>query len=371
MEKFVTKSDLGDFVLGLDEYQPLQEENRRKYLAATSGTSTGTPTLVMMDIPNVTKDDLSRAWNQDARAIARVSSHNYFTLFHCIELLFDSSLERFLCIDAKQLKHPHLSQLLNEYEPREIQGIPSMIEYILRTVSQQTRDVFQRTVTSIGTIGEILNKRIFTLIKKTLPTAKITSQYGLTEIVYFSFNELTDFSKNNEYIVRDPHSCQVSILNPDTNGYGEIVITSTPLGAYRTGDFGKVNIKNGQTIITLQGRANFDIVHCLGATFIASEIETLFNGIQDFVSDYDVEVSERAHEPVGEIRIQVVPTTQLLQQKDPNKFISQYFAQHLYVTKTRVLSELIAQGTFSEPIVTLGEIQHSGKKKYRLHKKMS
>ena len=167
----------------------------------------------------------------------------------------------------------------------------------------------------------------------------------------------------------------VSIVELDEADVGEIAIRTQELGWYLTGDAGRLVsepcVCGASQTLFVEGRINYDIVHCVGATVRTDLLEKAFSPLRNFVEEYSVEVREASHEErtVGAIAIAIVPTALLRSRADAEAFIAGEVAKTLQVTKTRTLDDLVRDGIFLPPAVSLVEALSRGNgKKVRLRK---
>lgn len=379
MPHYTTKEDLNKTVTGIEQYKPGDPSTKKLYIAASSGTTTGLPTLLV--VKNNEYDEYQYGLRIGGiKQDIRVSANTMFNLRRVAEALYCGEPNRIMCLDRDlDVASSHLSKIIEEFGPTELDGVPSFAVQVIENVIAEDghANVFTN-IRTFFTVGEALTPTKIAYLTKLMPKITFQGEYGCAEGgSYIAFSCPTRFPEENEpYHVVQNIGIRVEIEDPDEDGFGEIVVSTPAITRYRTGDAGKIVPGicecGAQDTLVVRGRIDFDIVHCRGATFLISEIDRVFGNLRPYVADYLVEVDEHAGGGtlIGTVSITIVPTEKLREHPTASRFICDTFSERLYVTKTRTLAQLVEDGLFKEPEVHFREKIVTGtKKKIRLRKK--
>ena len=374
--KYLTKKDLNERIYGLEQYEPGKNTAKSLLLFTTSGT-TGVPTLIVgSDLQKAYKDT---PWFHHFNARLFFNPRYIVGLRNILGSLHPDyqHVSRTLCLDKNDLKNPYLGDLLSEFGPTELSGPVSYLTHIINTLNPL--NPFFKNITHIFLSGELASRYVLNTFKKTFRNAALLQTYASSEMgtIGVSCEYITKSVFKEKQVCSKVHPnplLKVRILEPDGIGVGEIVVSRPSLQNYRTGDMGsltKVSCACGKDqVLTIYGRYNYDIVHCAGATFLSSQLETVFESLKEYVTDYLVEVREEHNniETMGFVSFTLVPTHKLNKLSNAHSFILREIASRLYVTKTQTLEGLVQKGLFSQPTITFVESFPMTNKKIHLRK---
>ena len=194
-----------------------------------------------------------------------------------------------IMVDSFQLWQSDFVKFIKEikkYPISALHGYPSLINIFMEKLKENnlTFPVKMIFLGSEGASKEL--KQEFS----TFFDAKIAAWYGQSEkVILAADTELSgNFKVYSSYGYAD-------VSNPDENGFGEIIGTTfvnkaLPLINYRTGDFGKIFIKNGiRYLIDIQGRWGKDFVYLDKKTKIPTSAINLHTEVQTKILFYQIQ----------------------------------------------------------------------------------
>jgi phenylacetate-coenzyme A ligase PaaK-like adenylate-forming protein len=268
-----------------------------------------------------------------------------------------------LYLAPEDLEGPHIADILHEFHPTILHGPPSLILKTIQKLGSSVTHAFK----SLGHIffsGELLTRAQFSLIVEQLPSADLIHAYTVTEIGLSGTGcpTLTKKALGEDLTCSKVHpvsSYLYTILKPDDDGIGEIMLSKEGVGNYATGDMGKLEDElcpcGEARTLTIYGRYDFDLVHCAGATIHSSFLEDIFSDLSEYVRDFYAEVREIQTniDTMGELTIYIVSTEKLRGMKKPEEFIKDHIARKLQVTKTRTLEDVVRDGIFYPPVIRI------------------
>lgn len=369
--KYLMKEDLATSIWGLEQYHPGKRSTKELGIKITSGT-TGKPVLIVLK--NVHLKRKKPIYTGHHTSYVRLTPKYAPYVNQANNLLRNTSkMRQILFLDKKDITDRHLESLLHEFAPTEIHSTPSYLVHLLQVS-------VLKTIEYIWLGGELVCADAIRFIKKKIPRATIHINYGLGEADVFT-ESCTLLSRMYKDM---PHSVfhllvkyhKIEVLDPDKDGFGELILSTPEFSNYKTGDIGKLVAEqcvcgSKNTLIVL-GRIDFDIVHCAGATILLSQLERVFEPLGMFVEDYYVEVQELITdtETVGKISLWIVPTARLLRKQHKERFISDVVTANLQMTQTKTLSQLILEGKFQPMKIVINPSlpQQTSSKKIKLRK---
>jgi phenylacetate-coenzyme A ligase PaaK-like adenylate-forming protein len=314
-------------------------------LRATTGTTGQKPIFFPLQYPPSIYFD----WYQGAhRALFCYGSLNARLFYaHIAAQDVRPGAPRTLLLDAADIG-AEIAPLLTDFAPDAVNGLPSFIMRLAPHISEETA----AGVRIINVGGEMLTNETALFLKNKFPNARRTVIYGAVEVGLIGTDE--SHLPLNQY--HPAEGIGVSVSDTDERGVGDILV-SAPLGAgatlvhYRVGDVGRVLTNRcacGKAVVEIVGRRGADYVRLLGAIIRREEFDRVAKLVG--FSDYRAELSKHlAGEKLkGKIRlIAVLPdgvgTQELARQ------LAERFARAVFLTPTRTLQELVAEGLF-EPL---------------------
>lgn len=349
---YITKKDLQNNVRGLDAYTPGDESTKDLSLASTSG-STGNPLL----IANKFFPQKAKRWIYE-RVMHHMSvgTRRQITLRLCWILLHRGNVcKRALILDRKETEQVSLPWILQEFKPSSLSGLPTI--YLEKLLSLKNYKDVVASITNFVIGSGIITPLVYDQLKKLKPSAEITVAYHMTETIAAVGESCPETIRNFHNVKGGcspvhPNNAEITILDPDSNGWGEVVISTHEIDKYRTGDSGKIiyeECKCGAPYTLLvRGRAFQDKLECCGATFISEEIKRVMAPLKPWVHDYRIDIFETKHANTirGNVRFNIIPNPTLTQTIDKS-FLIHEISTNLYVTKSRTLHQLITKKLFN------------------------
>jgi phenylacetate-coenzyme A ligase PaaK-like adenylate-forming protein len=229
--------------------------------------------------------------------------------------------------------------------------------FALRVVSCMHEDALAG-IKTVRLAGELVPPSARKLLKDKIPHARIVTAYGSSELGNIGSTVFCPFQSDSLYTYFHPDpGVAVDILNPDSEGVGEIAVTKRvddhELRQHKTGDMGRyikeVCLCGNPVTFEVLGRKDFDFIKLAGGVLSQGEFDKALNALGVYIRDYRVVAKEDLTNGSirGEISIQIIPTKQLFdEKKQPEKFLEGEIASRLFVTPTRTLDELVRQGLF-------------------------
>lgn len=362
--RYLTKQDLEKRLYGIEHYRPGDPSAQDLHLAASSGTTTGLPSLLVMHWPLSRRDRAYQEWIAPLQSTVRLSNNHRRTLriFHCA-LMMDAT-NRIMVLDERDMIPENLSQIMYDYEPETINGLTSRILLWAQTLSNAHATTVCAHIRSLQFFGELFTPLHQRLLKTFFPNALFHGGYASSETA--TSTTACPTTEENRYHLFKDSPTKLSIADPDENGIGEIIATTHELENYRTGDLGKLDpapCPCGESpTLVLYGRKDFDIVPVLGALFLKTELERALEPYLEKLADYQLRVGEVlcAGRLVGRAEFDFVPRegAQISETE-----LARHLTRTLFVTKTRTFANIIEDGVFT-PLITrrVDEIRRGNKK---------
>jgi len=360
---YLSRHDLDERVYGIEHYRPGDPSTQDLHLAASSGTTTGLPTLLVAHRPIHERDSVYREWFKPLRAAVRISRNNHMALQNSYRALASGAADRIMTLDERDMDPENLARIMREYKPTTVNGPPSRIlSWAQRLASAGDIPVHIHLAQIFGELLTPLHRR---LLKETLPHATLQNGYMFSGANYPTV-ECPGGSGERHHILKGASVTRLSIADPDENGIGEIVATTNELKNYRTGDLGRLDptpCPCGESpTIMLYGRKDFDVVPVLGALFLKTELERALGPYLEKLADYQLRVGETfsAGKLVGRAEFDFVLREGALASEME---LAGHLAHAMFVTKTRTLADIIKDGIFTAFVVrSVAEIRRGSKK---------
>lgn len=373
-QKPLRKSDIQDWIPGIDFYAP-HSSNVKKLNILTSGGTSGSSPILLVERYTFTNEP--HTWMYGTHGSLVKLSRNHTNLAHLRGFVYESSpAQRVLYPDAKDLTNPLFHKKMEEFSPTDVYGAVSFVMRWINTLVQNSAHHIFTAIHTVTTVGEHVSKLKEEKMRRLMPHAQLRVTYSFAEIGLGLLAYECQSANRAEGSVYHPftqNTISFEIMNPDTDGVGELIVT-TPFGKYSPGDIGKIEgqcVCSAQTSLILCGRKNYDVVTCNGAVFYRSEVERVFSDLSSLVSDYLVEVKEREeeHKSGGRVILTIVPTETLKEMPSPMKYIADAFERSLFVTKTRTLGQVIQADILQETKVQFSDTIPHERKEVRLKKR--
>ncbi|MFA7309445.1 MAG: AMP-binding protein [Candidatus Paceibacterota bacterium] len=345
---------------GIGRYKPGDPSIRKLRVVYSSGT-TGAPKLSIKRLENIpvskrpalsTFRDLVYLLGSDRLAV------NHFTQ---MVLKRDMVVARFLAISAHDVSSDSSAETLRAFFPTEIVTTPVLFRSLVAHLKSRRALEALSSLKKIILTQSIVERSTYELAKKTCPHASLLTRYGSTETGRLGVScAALSRAKFPRYLgIATPlHPfAPVRIRRPDDRGVGELLVRR--FGRWvSTGDAALLENKKcscGENVtLMLYGRLENDRVGCMGAMFLASEVERVCSSLSRYIKDYRVAVGERGmKDPLGAVHLSVIPTPLMRTTRKTKDFVAKKFAQELRVTKSRTLAELIRDGIFQPVKVEL------------------
>ena len=254
---------------------------------------------------------------------------------------------RVLALDFKDLSAMAAS-LLGEFEPDWIIGFPS---FVLRMPRYMT-DTSRAAVRALSMAGEVLTTPQEAYLRRMFPNAAIDMTYACAEIGMISEVEC-GYLPRNQYHVHPLVTLQIA--DPDEEGMGRILVSTKRSGIvfsdYDLGDLGRFRKEACQCgkypVLEVVGRAGYDFIKLTGATLHKKEFDRVVALFEGVIEDYRVEASEVFEDGIIKAKVLVkivilgLGATPALQKEIVDRMSSE-----LFVTPTRTLAQMVAQGHF-------------------------
>lgn len=244
------------------------------------------------------------AWKYRKLLDPRVSPKNIYCLIHA------HSTQKKVVKDTRNFHPDNMKKVLDylehEFKPLIIHGTPSDLHKYALYIEENNIKFQDWDISYIESNSELLTEEQKKSISSAFNT-RVINNYGALEV----WNIAYECSKGHLHIsddiymeILDPNSN--AILPPDSDQYGEILITSLVLKAqpfirYKIGDIGKVTTKScecGQTssILQLHEARTINLINHFysdkkmvnGVSLFKGVIWDLFDGGNEFVKKYKV-----------------------------------------------------------------------------------
>lgn len=236
----------------------LQEEASGVYLVR-SGGSTQKPLVFPVDIQEnlaqrqLLANELVANGVFSSRTIA-LNVFSYGEMYRTASIM-DDILDRCsattLALSASAT-YEAMAAACAEFLPNTIMGTPSKLVLFAKFLQKEG---ISYSFGSVLFAGEFLLPSQQEILSEVFQPKTIYSMYGSTETGIWAWAQ---YSQNPRafYFLKE---VVIEIFNPDSEGYGEIVVTNLirkrfPLFRYRMGDIGKLTEKNGREVLLLKER---------------------------------------------------------------------------------------------------------------------
>lgn len=365
-------------VHGIEMYTPGDSSTHTLLLRTTSGT-TGKPAAIIKK--NDFGERTEKYHSEKPQAILRINPNRALGLQFALETFYNpkpSGGNTGLYIGKSELDSPYLCEIIKQFKPTFIHSTSGLFKYLLDTLESEISPTLD-TLETVLLSGDLPSKSLMYTLQKHFPKVVFLRSYGMAEfgVIGLGCPSLSTKTDQEETACSKVHPAKgflCEIIDQDESGIGEIVISRPGLEKYRTGDMGKVEVDmctcGKEMTLTIYGRIDFDVIHCVGATILLSHIDVIFSKLESYIKDYLVEVRE-IHSTVdstGHITVKIVPTAKLLAQKNIGREILNTLESNLQVTKTRSLRKLIENKIFLPSDLEIVDSLPDTPKKIRLRK---
>lgn len=331
---------------GVIESPPAPEEAMNYAIRLSSGT-TGGSLLVGMHKASalIYRSPILRRWQAESdRTLCCFGpvSLRVFTILDGQKFREDTL---YLPIDVADLMQG-VTPLLADFAPQKILGVPSYVIHVAQYMDKETRS----NVRAVNVYGELFTKTLYDMITDFFPNGKLCSLYAISEIGAIS-TVSCDHQEPNRYHPR--LGVTVEIHDPDTDGAGDLLVSTrlnqtTLIPRYRTGDIAKIHeapcLCGEKITFEILGRRGYDYIKLVGATLRQEECDRVAKVLGAF-DDYRLEASNVAEGSrlKGKIILRIFRKDGI-GTSDLGREIGERFSRELFLTPTRTLADLVADG---------------------------
>jgi phenylacetate-coenzyme A ligase PaaK-like adenylate-forming protein len=325
---------------------PAPEEAMNYAVRLSSGTTGGSLLVGMHRTSALTyRVPLTKRWYAESDRTLYCFGPVSLRLFSILDAQKFGKDALYLPIDVADLTEG-ITPLLADFAPDKILGIPSYVIHAAPYMDTKTRS----NVRAINVYGELLTKTLQDMIANFFPNAKMRSLYAISEVGAIS-TVSCDYQEPNRYHPRP--GVTVEIHDPDTEGVGDLLVSMRlnqiiPVQRYRTGDMAKMHEApcpcGEKNTFEILGRRGYDYIKLVGVTLRQEECERVAKLLHAF-DDYRLEASNVAEGPrlKGKIILRIFRKDGV-GTKDLAHEIGERFSRELYLTPTRTLADLVAEG---------------------------
>jgi len=194
-----------------------------------------------------------------------------------------------IVVDTFRLNKNNFKQFLREirkYKIQYIHGYPSLIEEFMEYCIMHNYKPDSINGLMLG--SEQITQKQWDKFKRFF-NCKIVAWYGQSEKVILAYTTTSP----NEYKILSSYG-YAYINNPDVTGFGEIIGTTfinkaMPLMNYRTGDYGRIEIKGNEMILKdIQGRWGKDYIYLSNDKKIPTTSINIHSAIQKEILFYQI-----------------------------------------------------------------------------------
>ena len=359
MSPFTKKTDVVSNLYGLENYHPGEDSVKKLAIRVSSGTSGSGLSMLVRDNLKIYPE---RYLSQFKRSIV-IFGRNPSALGLINFLFHYTPAERVMLLDDYDLQHPEIGRLIEEFGPSELHALPTSH---LRAILLRFKVVgilnSLKTIKLISVSGELLSVVQKEKLRSFFSSSSVcVSNYGASEVgaAAYSCPILDKTYEGQDIMVLHPWK-KLIIVNKNEEGVGDIIISTTELGDYKTGDRGKIIEEEcacGEKFTFIPyGRTDFDVVTAAGALFLLPEVERGLGSLSSLVVRFRVEVSESEDEHAlrGLVTVKIVPTKQGDLMPNLKEVVTNTLEENLFVTRTRTLGELVQEKIFSPTEVVIG-----------------
>lgn len=337
---------------GISLYRPGHPSVKSLILVYTSGT-TGAPKLFVKKNEKVprTRRKVTTFGNllflMGADRLA-VNFYRQTVLTH------DMVAKKFFAISSRTVREHNYAPALAALQPTDIMTTPVLFRHLVENLRRHRALKVLSHVHRITLSQSIPERSTYKLARRVCPRAVLLPRYGASETGFvgmacpaLSRRLLTRYLG----IAAPLHPLpRVRIHKPDQNGVGEVWVWRH--GAWvHTGDAGSLENKpcpcGATRTLIIYGRLANDRISCMGAMFLASEVERVCASLSRYIKDYRVAVGEHGtRKSVGSVQLSIIPAGAAKRNRGTASLVAKKFAQRLQVTKSRTLDGLIRNGIF-------------------------
>lgn len=262
---------------------------------------------------------------------------------------------RVLAVDESDFV-PELGFLLQDLEPDALRGFPSFMRRAGEYLGDKKKSVQAMIIT-----GEKWTPALREDFARTFPNARCKVVYAIVEVGVVATCDCPFLLPDHYHPVDD---AIVEIGDPDESGIGDVLITRSFFRVfapqrYQVGDMGRAASEPctcGRYTFELLGRRGSDFLKVAGAVIFREELDRVAALCKDLFDDFRVEIARRMEDGIerGHIDLSVFRRDGKWS-SDIESEIARRFASELFLTRTRTLENLIAEGYFDPLTITRRE----------------
>ena len=352
--QYLTKADLEKRLYGIERYRPGDPSTLDLHFGVSSGTTTGPPSVHIAYRPVLEFDEIYREWFVPLQGgVVRVLRNPQSALQHAIRALITEVSDRYLYLEERDFSKENFIPLMRDFEPAALSGSPTRVLQWAQAITVTSERALLRRIRFVHLVGELLTPYLRSLLRERLPHAVLKNAYNFSG-GNFPTTPCPSSDGDSHHLIDSPSVSKLSIIKPDEDGIGEIVITTPTLQNFRSGDLGKLDptpCSCGKSpVLTLHGRKDFDRVAVLGAVFLKVELERVLGPFMDAFDDFRLVVGQTLKEAtfVGTAEFLYVPnSTAVVNEQE----LGTHLSNNLFISKTRTLAEIVKAGIFDPLII--------------------
>lgn len=373
---YTTKEDLQSGLRGIERYRPGHASTEHLFVRMTSGTTGRPPTMMVTDFKVGNSLALAFYHRIFSERLLLIMPKNFSSL-QWVQFFLNrpKGRGRVLFLSKRDMEHPDAHEVAAAFKPVHVRSFVSPFNFFLDTlVRGGTLRVFD-AVRSVFLSGEIVGEALAQKFRTLLPQSTVEILFASTESGWLGVPCANLNARHASGGIQRYHpAVPLSIVEPDEEGIGEIVIHTEELPNHLTGDaaslFDEACGCGAVQTLTVYGRIAYDRIYCAGATFNIALVESLFARLRPYVHDYRLELREifTNGKTQGQLTVLVVPTPELAAMPEGTSFLSARIEEALQVTKTRTLGRLVQEGIFLPTRTVFTEPFPSSTKTIRMRK---
>ncbi len=335
-------------------------------IRTTSGTTKQAP-LVMVAKYN---EAYFNRFSEGRRIVTCLGSLNVrlVNLLHARHQIGEGA-PRIMLVDARDMV-PGLAACVEDFAPDFISGFPSFIERLAEHITPITG----RGVKKILLSGERATSLFMAMTGTVFSNVRVHAFYSASEFGLIGTS--CPHLPVNHY--HPSEGITVEIVDADETGSGDFVVSNhasndtTTIERYHIGDTGRVyslQCPCGTTVAFEHlGRKGHDYIRTAGALLRREEFERVMLLFAHTIDDYRVEAQEVSVSGtlLGKITVRVFRRSGPFDPAAAGE-IAREISEQLFLTPTRTLSDLVAEGLFIPLVVEFSDTPfRSGHKNVRL-----
>src|SRR3989338_443204 len=259
-----------------------------------------------------------------------------------------------------------LAEVLHDLRPDATSGIEGTHAHLFETLNH--KELFGGIV-QFG-LGSELSEKQELVLRRLFPNAHFLRWYRASEAGLLGVAKCRYLKRNQFHPVAE---VTLEIADQDEEGIGRIVVSKRlrhgGFSRYDIGDRGKIIGICPCEKLTFEVVGRADYIKIVGVLILQRECDRVVSELSMFVTDYRATVQEnrKGKKTYGAIVMDIIPTEELLVQKNPERFIAGEISRRLFVTPSRTLGDLVAEEHFLPLQVHLVDAFEAGKS-VRLHR---